>query len=294
MKKKNLIIVVGHPRSGKSAIIQHIALKHRRQGWVVKPIYSVEEIHEAYAAGHYMKDKTIFVFNDPIGKEYVDEMFYNAWGRYRETVNLLIKHIKLFLSCRTSVILDQRAEEFFIENRKIIDIDRSDIKLNKEEKIQMLEKLLFKDKPTQEEIGQILETHMFFPLLCKMYRYTSKKGKNKENFFKESVRILSDEIETYKYYDKKMYCALVCLVLFNDKLCLKDLQENSTLFSKSLRICQLPPNTLPSSIFNELKKIEGYFVKKIDKSYSFYNDFVMEVTTVTIEKLSLRKGYSRK
>ena len=254
VKTNNLIIVHGHSGSGKSAIIQHIALKYREQGWVVKPMYSAEEIHRAFKAGYYMKDKTIFVFNDPIGKESLDEILFNEWERYRDTVNLLIKHIKLFLSSRTSVICDQRAEEFLKEKRKIINIDESDIKLNKEEKILMIEKHLSTDKPTQEEIGQILETDMYFPLLCKMYSNYSKQGKNKVTFFREPVTILAKEIKTYKNKNKDRYCALVCLVLFNDKVCLKDLMENSTLFSKSLQLCKLPQNTLPSTIFNDLKK----------------------------------------
>ncbi|XP_078312028.1 uncharacterized protein LOC144618900 [Crassostrea virginica] len=279
VKTNNLIIVLGHSGSGKSAIIQHIALKYRKQGWVVKPMFSAEEIHHAFKAGHYMKDKTIFVFNDPIGKESLDEILLNEWERYKDTINLLIKPIKLLLSCRKSVFLDQRADEFFKEKRKIIDIDESDIKLNKEEKILMLEKHLSTDKPTQEEIGKILETEMYFPLLCKMYSNYSKEGNRKVIFFKEPVTVLSKEIKSYKNKNRESYCALVCLVLFNGKICLKDLIENSTLFSKSLQLCKLPPHTLPSTIFNELKKIEGCFVKKIGNTYSFYHDFVMEVTT---------------
>ncbi|XP_078311510.1 uncharacterized protein LOC144618752 [Crassostrea virginica] len=282
VKTNNLIIVLGHSGSGKSAIIQHIALKYREQGWVVKPMYSVEEMHHAFRTGCFKKDKTIFVFNDPIGKESLDELFFNEWERCREIVNLLIKPIKLLLSCRRSVFLDQRADEFLKEKRMIIDIDKSDIKLNKEEKILMLEKHLFMDKPTQEEIDQILETDMYFPLLCKMYSNYSKQEKNKVTFFKEPVTVLAKEIKSYKNKNKDKYCALVCLVLFNDKVCFKDGMENSTLFSKSLQLCKLPPNTLPSTIFNDLKKMEGCFLKKIGNTYRFYHDFVMEVTMFTI------------
>ncbi|XP_078310484.1 uncharacterized protein LOC144618403 [Crassostrea virginica] len=282
VKTNNLIIVLGNSGSGKSAIIQHIALKYREQGWVIKPMCSAEEIHHAFKAGQYMKDKTIFVFNDPIGKESLDEIRFNEWERYRDTVNLLIKPIKLLLSCRKSVFLDQRADEFFKEKRTIIDIEKSDIKLNKEEKILMLEKHLSTDKPTQKEIDQILETDMYFPLLCKTYSKYSKEGKNKVTFFKEPVLDLTKEIKSYKNKNKDRYCALVCLVLFNDKVCLKDLMENSTLFSKSLQLCKLPSNTLPSTIFYELKKMEGFFVKKIGNVYSFFHDFLMEVTTFTL------------
>ncbi|XP_078311433.1 uncharacterized protein LOC144618711 [Crassostrea virginica] len=278
----NLIIVLGHSGSGKSAIIQHIALKYREQGWVVKPMYSAEEIHHAFKAGHYMKDKTIFVFNDPIGKESLDKMLLNQWDRYRDTVNLLIKPIKLLLSCRRLVFFDERAGEFLKEKRKIIKIDESDIKLNKEEKILMLDKYLSMDKPTQEEIDQILETDMYFPLLCKMSSHYSKQGNTILTIFKEPVAVLSTEIKSKKNKNKESYCALVCLVLFNDKVSLKNLMENRTLFSESLQLCKLPSKTSHSTILEALKKMEGSFVKKIGNTYSFYHDFVMEVTTFTL------------
>ncbi|XP_065924563.1 uncharacterized protein [Magallana gigas] len=37
-KSRSLVIVAGHSGSGKSAIIQHIALKYREQGWTVKRV----------------------------------------------------------------------------------------------------------------------------------------------------------------------------------------------------------------------------------------------------------------
>ena len=47
-----------------------------------------------------MRDKTIFVYNDPSGKESLDEVIFNEWERYRDTIDLLSKHIKLFISCK--------------------------------------------------------------------------------------------------------------------------------------------------------------------------------------------------
>lgn len=44
VNSQNLVIVTGHSGSGKSAIIQHIALKYKSKGWTVKPIYEIMEI----------------------------------------------------------------------------------------------------------------------------------------------------------------------------------------------------------------------------------------------------------
>ena len=69
----------------------------------------------------------------------------------------------------------------------------------------MLEKHVFMDKPTQEEIGQILETNTF-PLLCRIYKNNSKQGRHKITFFEEPVK-------GNKKLQEQKYCALVCPVL---------------------------------------------------------------------------------
>nr|XP_022300220.1 uncharacterized protein LOC111108540 isoform X2 [Crassostrea virginica] len=79
VETNNLVLVTGHSGSGKSAIIQHIALQYRGHGWIVKPVYSFKEINDAYKSENFDKGSHIFVFNDPIGKESYDEMSYNEW-----------------------------------------------------------------------------------------------------------------------------------------------------------------------------------------------------------------------
>ena len=272
---------MGHSGSGKSAIIQHIALEYRKQGWVVQPVYSVEEIHLAFKAGHFTKEKTIFVFNDPIGKESFDEMLYHAWGHYRETLGLLLKHAKLLLTCRKSVFSNERTKRLFTKEGKIIDIDQKEIKLSRKEKELMIDRH-FKERPTEDEIAKLLEIDIYFPLLCKMCSTFSKNEKHEFTFFNEPAKVLEKEIYDYKDKDKKKYCALVCLVLFNGELRLRDLKENNKRFTTSLQVCELSRDTLPSNIFTELKALDGLLVKQTGDTYSFYHDFVMEVTTYVI------------
>ena len=63
----------------------------------------------------------------------------------------------------------------------------------------MLEKYLFRDKPTQEETEQILETNTF-PLLCRMYKNNSKQGRHKITFFEEPVKgIIKLQEQDQKY-----------------------------------------------------------------------------------------------
>lgn len=67
IKSKNLVIVAGHSGSGKSAIIQHIALQYRKQGWKVKRVKEVKNIVDEYCSSRFKKNKTICIFNDRSG-----------------------------------------------------------------------------------------------------------------------------------------------------------------------------------------------------------------------------------
>lgn len=87
-ENNNLVIVAGHSGYGKSAIIQHVALKYRKHGWTVIPVNKVEEIVNAFSEKEKLKSKFLFVFNDPIGKESFDEMLYKSWQIYMHEKNL--------------------------------------------------------------------------------------------------------------------------------------------------------------------------------------------------------------
>nr|XP_022304610.1 uncharacterized protein LOC111111766 isoform X2 [Crassostrea virginica] len=289
VETNNLVIVTGHSGSGKSAIIQHIALQYRGRGWIVKPVYSFKEIHETCKSENFEKGSHIFVFNDPIGKESYDEMSYNAWVRYRETLHLLIKRAKLLLTCRSLIVSDKRATGFFeqklgelgINEQKFVkvDIDDNHCRLTTDEKKSMLKKHLPHEKPTEKELNQICKIHMYFPLLCKLCRSELIQKRNIVDVFKEPANVLETEIKKYKTKDKEVYCGLVCLILSKNDLSLSDLKNNYAFFSKTLKMCELPDYILPSTIIDKLKPLCGFLVKNNGEKYSFYHDFVMEVTT---------------
>ena len=173
VETNNLVIVTGHSGSGKSAIIQHIALQYRGRGWIVKPVYSFKEIHDTCKSEKFEKGSHIFVFNDPIGKESYDAMSYNEWLRYREILDPLIKNAKLLLTCRRSIFFDKRATGFFEQKlekigkneQKIakVDIDGNHCKLTIDEKKTMFKKHLPDEKPTKQVLNKISKIDIYFP-----------------------------------------------------------------------------------------------------------------------------------
>ena len=74
VKKLGKCLVTGHSDCGKTAIVQHFALRYRRHDWLIKPVDTVIEIKEAYTFKDNIKNNTMFVFNDPIGKESLSEV----------------------------------------------------------------------------------------------------------------------------------------------------------------------------------------------------------------------------
>ena len=115
IKSKNIVIVTGFSGSGKSAIIQHIALDYRKKGWVIKPVDAIEELKDAYYSENFKENKTIFVFNDPIGKEVFDDILYCSWKKYENTLKVFLKKVKLLITCRKQILNDPRTKGLFAE-----------------------------------------------------------------------------------------------------------------------------------------------------------------------------------
>lgn len=279
---QNLVVVAGHPGCGKSTIIQHVALEYRKRSWLVKPVYAVEEIIEAYALNKCVANKTLFVFNDPIGKEFVDDLLCASWKKFEEKLNLFLRSVKLLVTCRKSILHDVRVNRLmlFKEESRVCIVDENQNKLNDQEK----ENIFKKHNPNTDlnvvVLNDILKIETYFPLLCKLFVDDSNKALDRLIFFREPKKVFEGEINILKFVDKEKYCGLVCLVLFDNKVCSDDLTKNYNLFKMCLNLCDLPVFTSPVTIIRNLELLNGLFVTKIGNSYEFVNDFVKEVTTL--------------
>nr|XP_034319162.1 ankyrin repeat and KH domain-containing protein mask-like [Crassostrea gigas] len=152
IKSENLVIVAGHSGSGKSAIIQHTALKYREQGWTVKRVKEEEDIVREYSSSRFQKDKTIFVLDDPLGKEFLDERFNKSLHTYGE---------KFLVSCRSH----SRLTSYFVNQSSIVNLD--DIKLSADEKRQIWTKYSSDMNLSEGVYKAIFKVDKYFPLLCK-------------------------------------------------------------------------------------------------------------------------------
>lgn len=280
IKSHNLVIVSGHSGSGKSAIIQHIALKYRGEGWNVKPLSGVQELINTVVQGKRVKEKTLLVLNDPFGKESFDEIVYCSWITYDHALKSCFETIKLLMSCRASVLSEYRLQRL-INERGIVQVDIGKHKLTKYEKIQVLHKYKSDTNLSEGEIDEIVQAEAYFPLLCKLYFRYKENQQHGTNFFKEPGNVVMEEIRNYKNSNKEAYCALVLLVLFDNNLCVDNLTGNNLskkIYKNAQNMCGIN-NLAPCKIGDSLKSMKGFFVREIDGTYQFFHDFIMEATT---------------
>lgn len=123
IKCQNIVIVTGHTGSGKSAIVHHVALKYRSQGWIVKPVCAVMDMLEIINVSTGDLDgRTLFVLSDPIGKHSFDEIEYNFWRRYEENLKACLKKDKLLMSCRKYILSDGKVKGLLKEKPHVVDL----------------------------------------------------------------------------------------------------------------------------------------------------------------------------
>lgn len=280
----NLVIVAGHSGSGKSAIIQHIALKYRIQGFTVKPIYSLNDVIKQKFLNEVSQKQmqTVCVLNDPIGKGSFDEITFNEWQKHEEEIKTCLNKVIFLLTCRKNILSDERVFGLLKDGSYIVDIDDVQLKLRNYEKKTIWDIHTSSKKLSKKEFGELFHIEKYFPLLCRLHSCKDGEQTDSLRFFKERVIVLKEEIRYLKSSCKEKYCALVLLVLFNTVLYVNDMLRDKISkqkFKHALQLCRMNMNTSPCSIAQTLESLKGFFVKKIGDSFYFYHDLVMEVTT---------------
>lgn len=254
------MIVTGNSGAGKSAIIQHSALKYRSQGWMVKLVNEVKEIPSLYSSA--IQNKSIFVLNDPIGKQYFDEIAYNSWESHEETLKICLKNVKVLLSCRKYILCDERVTCLLMDKENSVDINNVNLRLNNDEKLKIWNIHSNNYKLSKKELAEIFEIEEYYPLLCKLYFTNARKiNDGILKFFKEPILVVEKEIRSFRTSCKEKYCALVLLAFLNDGLSINDLLENENSrekFKLALKLCGMQDTTAPYIIGDTLKTLQGF------------------------------------
>lgn len=168
------VLVTGQAGSGKSAIIQHIALKYKNEGWIVKSLSKLVEIKQEINLKRNLRNKILLVINDPVGKESFDEIAYRSWKRCEETLKTSVNDVKILMSSRNYVLRDGIFERLLMDKENVEEINIDQYPLDDNEKRRIWEShlskhVLIEDVDLEEEFADIVKVNTRFPLKCKSY-----------------------------------------------------------------------------------------------------------------------------
>lgn len=174
IKNHRIVLLTGQAGSGKSAIIQHIALKYKYEGWIVKSISNVDGIKQEIFGKRNLLNIILLVINDPIGKEPFDKITYRSRKRGDETLRTCLNDVKLLMSSRNYVLCEEIFERVLMEKENIVEINIDQFPLDDIEKHRIwnshLSNHVFtEDVNLEEEFAEIVKINAHFPLMCKLY-----------------------------------------------------------------------------------------------------------------------------
>lgn len=248
--------------SGKSAIVQNIALKYINEGWTVKPVYTIEEMIQFMRSSNCnLQNKYVFVLNNPIGIESFDVQEYNNWRKYEECIEACLKKVKILMTCRLYILSDNKVEGLLKNKSNIVDISNDQNTLSKEEKQNILKAYGVNENISSKQLNDILETKHYFSLLCKSYFSNTIDQSKVMEYFQEPREFYEKQIKRFRKSCKEEYCALVLLVLFNNGLCVEDIWESPILREKynlALKVCRIEQTTAPHTIIEALETLQHF------------------------------------
>lgn len=168
-----VVMVIGHPGTGKSAIIQHIALQYKNEKWILEPLQSIMDFEKSFSS----QKNTLYIINDPFGKSAFKKEDWDCWCRNEETIEncLTNSDSKMLMSCQKYICLDIGVQLLFKDCPVVVDI--TEVKLTSVEKKQILSKYTT-NVDFADECARRVDIEAYFPRLCKLY------GKKEDlNFF---------------------------------------------------------------------------------------------------------------
>lgn len=170
-----------------------------------------------------LPNKTLFVLNDPIGKESFDEIAYDAWIQREEKLTARLKTVKVLMQYRKYILSDVRITGILRDKSCLEDTNDYILKMNYDEKQTIFDRHSKINIFSKEELAGIIKIDAYFPLLCKLYFSDVKYQNDELRFINVPVVVLEEEIRNFRKSSK--YCALV-LVLFDNILCVNNLIQD--------------------------------------------------------------------
>lgn len=283
---QQIIVVVGPPGSGKTALIRHIALQLESHYQIV-PIFHLKDIS---TYGDVNKPQ-LFVIDDVLGVFNLERDKISDLERQREQIEIVLdirsKRSKLLMSCRLSVY--EEAKEFgitFFETDNVVNLNSKENSLSDDDQKGIFLSQCRFARVSIELDANILrkKSELMFPLLCKLFCNNEKFRKYGSTFFNHPYDCLLSEIKRMKTHNTLQYFAMVLCMLHNNRLSDED-TKNKEIVEKISRSCRVKGTPQDWEILEQLSYLEGTYTTKNGEIFTFINDFIFEVVALQYGQL---------
>ncbi|VDI11425.1 Hypothetical predicted protein [Mytilus galloprovincialis] len=285
VKDCSCTLVTSNSGFGKTAIIRHIALKLKSEGFEIVPVESPEDIIK-----YKLNKKQVFLIDDVLGKYDLSPTLLEKWERINEKlISCLETELglnKILCTLRLQIASHTRFKNAStILNKEVVDLESESNALSKEEKQNILTKHLkinnLEKEITTEEVEIICEMGHAFPLLCKLVATDEERFTNRIVFFRQPLSLLRNELDRISIENKKLYCILVICMLHNGSFPIKIFDigsdENDEKIYRIMQACGLqinmPKNELEDSAFSAI----GSYFTMDSYNFQFIHDALEEM-----------------
>lgn len=302
LESENIVMVIGHSGSGKSAIARNAALQYHSKGYDVVPVEYVDKILEYRCK----LTKQFFVIDDVVGKYSIDGSCLYHWERLDSKLKALIidHNVKLICTLRKVLATDPKfraTKTLLNEKAHIIDLDQKDNYLLSEEKVSVLNNHLTctgrQGDLSDEECRECCKSNFAFPLLCNVFTTSDGLFQCKSSFFRKPFSFLNEEITKLHQQNKEVYCSLVICMIYYGKLskdifsdCDRSKEEQDKIdriLGMISEACGLHRNISRQTLLDSLISVEGVYIKICSGNINFLHDSFLEAVSFHFSKVNI-------
>ncbi|XP_063411894.1 uncharacterized protein LOC134694771 [Mytilus trossulus] len=288
IKDCSCVVVTSTSGLGKTAIIRHIALKFKHEGFEIIIVETPDDILK-----YKTTDKHVFLIDDVLGKYNLSPTILDTWEKNNENLITYFENTgtgskKIMCSMRLQIALHTRFKKAStILNKGVINLECEPYAPSEDEKQNILLKHLqsrkLEGKIEQEEVNVMCETNYAFPLICKLVSSNEDRFRKRIAFFRQPLSLLKEELNKMSNENKQMYCVLVLCMLFNGSFSRDmfdiDSSECDKKINKIMQTCGLPRNMSKRELGDSALSVLGSYFTMDSNSFRFIHDALEETVS---------------
>ncbi|VDI28090.1 Hypothetical predicted protein, partial [Mytilus galloprovincialis] len=283
INSNNCVSVIGPAGSGKTAIARNVALQMERLGYTILTVSDAKEVKDLYKSDR----KTLYVVDDMCGNFTASQSRIEEWKKSMNDIKGILENgnCKLILTCRLQVFQDKGFTNLEIFKTCVCNLRSHSLSLSSEEKKKLTAEY-FKEHAV--EAFARLSEYEFLPFLCKLY-YVQRNNPEFNvqfflddpfSFYQKELRSMYNDCAEGKY----KYCALLLLVIFNNKLKENHLTGKDPKVEKIIEaikdVCVIDENIKGRKLKSQLEILTGTFVTYDEGIYKTIHDKLFDFLAV--------------